>query len=205
VGCLILLLPVAVLVVELQLLIHIGTDIGALSAIALCGLTAATGLMIVRQQGLALFREAQAHLQSGDGDRLADDTKSGLFLLLAAVMLMIPGFLTDGLGFVLLIPGVRRAAGRHIAVRGTGFMQMHMGRGTPGGFARPGSGNSGDIDADYTDITPGGPSDSTGGGDQTNTHGAAIAKITSSENSAAHAPGDTGDQKSQPDSDTRLD
>ncbi|MFC4346697.1 FxsA family protein [Kordiimonas lipolytica] len=103
---LILALPVA----ELAILIDIGEEIGALSTVALCILTAAVGLSIVKRQGIRVFQEMQA--ASRDGGALGASLVHGFFLAIAGVFLFIPGFMTDFVGALLLIPPVRLALGK---------------------------------------------------------------------------------------------
>ncbi|WP_262692448.1 FxsA family protein [Kordiimonas aestuarii] len=106
----ILLLILAVPVVELSILIDIGGEIGALPTIALCILTAAVGLTIVRQQGLSTLRDIQTQ-----GQRIGTSIVHGFFLALAGVCLLIPGFMTDIIGGLLLIPPLRLWLGKGIA------------------------------------------------------------------------------------------
>ncbi len=114
-----LLLLIAVPVAELYLLLAVGGHIGALPTIALVILTAILGAGRLRLQGLATLARAQAAL---DDRRLpALELIEGLMLLLAGAFLLTPGFITDTIGFLLLLPGLRRLAAtmilRRLAVR----------------------------------------------------------------------------------------
>ncbi len=93
--------------VELYVLIRVGAQIGAFSTILLCVLTAVIGGIIVRYQGLQLLWQARAQLAAGMPPMAA--TLHGAMLALAGVLLFVPGFVSDALGFLLLIPAVRRA------------------------------------------------------------------------------------------------
>ncbi|WP_417449155.1 FxsA family protein [Kordiimonas sp.] len=106
----ILLLILAVPVVELSILIDIGGEIGAFPTVALCLLTAGVGLTIVRQQGLATLQSIQKQDQ-----RIGTSIVHGFFLALAGVFLLIPGFVTDIIGGLLLVPPLRLWLGRGIA------------------------------------------------------------------------------------------
>jgi len=106
----IFLLILAVPVVELAVLIDIGEEIGALPTVALCILTAAVGLSIVKRQGMRVFQDMQAASQ--DGGALGASLVHGFFLAIAGVFLFIPGFMTDLVGALLLIPPVRMALGK---------------------------------------------------------------------------------------------
>jgi UPF0716 protein FxsA len=98
---LLLLLPL----IELFFLIQVGGIIGALPTIALCIFTAALGTLLLRSQGIQTLRRAQIKIENGDMP--ATDVIEGLILLVAGVMLLTPGFLTDAVGFFCLVPGPR--------------------------------------------------------------------------------------------------
>ena len=105
---LLLLLAIFVLVpaTELYVLIEVGSEIGALSTIWLVILTALIGGWMVRQQGLAVMFRVREQLDRGEPPAI--DMMEGALLLLAGVLLLLPGFITDTLGFLLLIPPLRR-------------------------------------------------------------------------------------------------
>ena len=98
---------VAAPLVELYVLIEVGSQIGAITTIALSVFTAVLGGLLVRLQGLAvLFRVREAL----DREQVpAIEMLEGVLLLFAGVLLLLPGFITDVLGFVLLISPLRRA------------------------------------------------------------------------------------------------
>lgn len=109
---------------ELSVLIEVGEDIGALSTVALCLLTAAVGLSLIRMQGLKVIADMQQASMSGTP--MVEHLVHGFFLLIAGVLLFFPGFITDALGALLLIPPLRLMLGRaglaHAAARSsTGF------------------------------------------------------------------------------------
>lgn len=103
-----LLLFLAIPLAELYFLIAVGARIGALPTIGLCILTAVVGGILVRWQGLEVVGRVSAALQRRELPAL--EMLEGAALLLAGVMLMFPGFFSDILGFLLLIPPLRRAA-----------------------------------------------------------------------------------------------
>lgn len=90
---------------ELYVLIAVGSGIGGLTTIGLCLLTAATGGIIIRVQGLQTLLNARKSMQQHE---LAEHGMHGVMLVIAGVMLFVPGFITDTLGFLLLIPAIRR-------------------------------------------------------------------------------------------------
>ena len=93
---------------ELYLLIEVGASIGALPTIALSILTAILGGFLMRQQGLQTALRAQASLARGEAPAL--EMLEGVVIFLAGFVLLFPGFFTDLLGFLLLIPPLRRRA-----------------------------------------------------------------------------------------------
>ncbi len=115
----ILLLILAIPVVELSILIDIGGEIGALSTVMLCLLTAGIGLSLVRLQGIRVFQDMQAAARKGEA--IGPSLIHGFFLLIAGIFLFIPGFVTDFIGALLLLPPVRLALGKmgaaHIIVK----------------------------------------------------------------------------------------
>lgn len=109
-GLLILLAFVAIPLIELSVLIEVGAEIGAISTIALCLLTAAVGLSLIRMQGLKVIADLQA--ASAEGGPVVEPLIHGFFLLVAGLFLFFPGFLTDALGGLLLMPPIRLLLGK---------------------------------------------------------------------------------------------
>lgn len=108
-------LLVSVPLVELYVLIAVGRSIGAGTTIGLVILTAVLGAWLLRIQGLATLARARAALEAGELP--AVELVEGLILLLTGVLLLTPGFITDTLGFLVLLPPVRRTLARGIAGR----------------------------------------------------------------------------------------
>ena len=92
-------------IVEITLLIDIGSNIGAGATILLIITTAVVGVGLVRYQGFSILRDAQSQISKGQPPAKA--LAHGILVLLAGLMLIIPGFFTDGVGFLLLIPPIR--------------------------------------------------------------------------------------------------
>jgi UPF0716 protein FxsA len=101
-----LLLFVGVPIFELYLLIQVGSRIGALPTIGLTILTAVIGGGLVRLQGLSVLGRVRTSLDRGDVPAL--EMLDGALLLIAGFLLLLPGFVTDAVGFLLLVPQVRR-------------------------------------------------------------------------------------------------
>ncbi|MCB1802887.1 MAG: FxsA family protein [Gammaproteobacteria bacterium] len=93
--------------IELYLLIEVGSVIGALPTIALSLFTAALGGWLVRMQGFAVLFRAQSAM--AEREIPAIELLEGAVLLLTGLALLLPGFITDAIGFLLLIPPLRRA------------------------------------------------------------------------------------------------
>lgn len=100
------LLFVMVPVAEISLLIRVGGSIGPLNTILFVILTAVLGAYLVRQQGFATITKLQE--ESNAGRIPAMQIAEGVALLFAGAVLLTPGFITDALGFSLLIPPVRQ-------------------------------------------------------------------------------------------------
>jgi len=91
---------------ELYLLIRLGTYVGAVDTIAIVIGTGVAGGLLAKSQGLAVLDRMRAELNQG---RLpAESLFDGLLILIAGAMLVTPGLLTDGLGLLLLIPWSRQ-------------------------------------------------------------------------------------------------
>lgn len=99
------LLFVAIPVAEIALFIAIGSRIGLGPTLGLVLATAALGAYLVNSQGGTVARRARAALRAGQfpGVELAN----GAMVILGGVLLLTPGFLTDVVGLLLMVPGVR--------------------------------------------------------------------------------------------------
>lgn len=101
-----LLIFVGAPLLELYLLIEVGSVIGALPTIALSIFTAVLGGLLVRIQGFGVLFRVQTALERREVPAL--ELLEGAMLLLTGVALLLPGFITDAVGFLLLIPPLRR-------------------------------------------------------------------------------------------------
>ncbi len=154
--------------IEIGLFIQVGGLIGLWPTIGLVVLSAVVGTWLVQRQGLRAWTDFNTSLRS-----FQDPTRPmahGVMILLAGILLMTPGFFTDSLGVMLLIPPVRdrlltAMAGRMRVVGGFGGM-----RGDPAHDPYQDAWQSGDaeryaqtrrrsdddvIDADYHPVDPG--------------------------------------------------
>lgn len=103
-----LLLFVGIPLIELYWLIEVGSQIGAIPTIALTIFTAVLGGMLVRMQGLATAMKVQKSMAMGEMPAI--EMMEGAVLLACGFFLLLPGFLTDILGFLALVPNIRRWA-----------------------------------------------------------------------------------------------
>lgn len=98
---------------EIAVFIKVGGLIGAGPTIALVIAIAVFGTWLLRRQGLETFRKAQMAL--GRGEMPVGAVLDSFLLVLAALLMVTPGLLTDAIGLLLLVPPLRRLIGRHAA------------------------------------------------------------------------------------------
>ena len=123
-------------IIEMYLLIEVGGYIGAWPTIALVMITAVLGITLLRIQGLSTLTRGVGRLQGGE--RPAREMVEGLLLAVAGALLLTPGFVTDGVGFILLTPPLRAAIAERVLAR-VQVMDATAGiYGGPGMSGRPG-------------------------------------------------------------------
>ena len=91
---------------EILLLIKVGGYIGALNTVALIFLTAIVGIYFVKRQGIQTLQSGMTNLYQNKLPIF--ELMSGASIAIAALLLIIPGFFTDIIGFLLLIPFTRK-------------------------------------------------------------------------------------------------
>ena len=100
-------LPIILIpVIEIYLLIKIGSFIGAFFTIFLIFTTAVIGVYYAKYEGINTLKSG--FLQLSKNETPAYEVISGAAIALAALLLIIPGFVTDVLGFLLIFPASRR-------------------------------------------------------------------------------------------------
>ncbi|MDC3099421.1 FxsA family protein [Candidatus Pelagibacter sp.] len=109
----ILLTIILVPVVEIYLLIKIGSEIGAMSTILLIFTTAIIGVYYAKYEGLNTLKSGFTQLRKNETP--AYEVISGAAIAFAALLLIIPGFATDTLGFLLIFPFSRKMIFNKIA------------------------------------------------------------------------------------------
>ena len=113
-------------VLEIYLLIEIGSALGASWTVTLVVATAVAGAALVRRQGLATLARFRAAVEQEELPALA--LAEGVVLLVAGALLLTPGFFTDAVGFACLVPPLRRLAIAQLLARAMG-----QNGGRPGG------------------------------------------------------------------------
>ena len=108
----ILILFVIVPVTELYILIEVGKKIGSLSIIGIIILTGIIGAYLVKSQGFMILRKIQNDLNEEimPGDSLIQ----GAIILAGGILLLTPGFVTDIVGFIFLIPVSRNIVKKYL-------------------------------------------------------------------------------------------
>ena len=104
-GGLFLLILILLPVIEISLFIYVGGMIGPGLTIVLIIASAMLGLSIMRRQGVTVV--ASALRAQAEGRATVAEVGNGIAILLAGLLLLIPGFLTDALGLVLLLQPIR--------------------------------------------------------------------------------------------------
>ncbi len=120
-------LPFLMLIVpitEIALFIMVGQWIGVLPTITLVILTAIMGASLLRHQGLGLAMKIRSDIEAGRVP--GRDLANGAMMLVAGVLLLTPGFVTDTLGFLLFIPQIRARVFSFLAKR-VKFVAPHQG------------------------------------------------------------------------------
>lgn len=143
----ILLAFIGVPLIEIALFIQVGGIIGLWPTIAIVIATALAGTALIRQQGFNTLQSAQREI---DAQRLpVRELFDGICLLFAGALLLTPGFLTDAVGFALLIPPLRQLLGRYVwrALQNAKGVHFEMAGNTPN---RDGDGPI--VDADAVEI-----------------------------------------------------
>ncbi len=113
-------------IIEIGLFIQVGGFLGLWPTIGLVLITAIVGASLVRSQGIQTLMSVQGRLEKGEVP--AQQIFEGVMLAVAGVLLLTPGFMTDALGMVVLLPAPRAAIAKYLmskmvvkTVQGGGF------------------------------------------------------------------------------------
>ena len=123
-------LLILVPVVELAVFIQVASAFGVWNTVAVLIAISLIGFWIVRRQGMGLWRRAQLQLDAGrmPGREAVD----GFLVLCAGILLLVPGFVTDALGLLLLFPPVRAGLRAFMTRRWRGRVEIiHAGYSGP--------------------------------------------------------------------------
>ena len=96
---------VVIPIIEIAVLMQVGSLLGAWPTVAIVILTAWFGAKNVRQQGLSTMQSVQHKMNAGEMP--SNEIITSFLLLVAGVLLITPGFITDAFGLLLLVPAVR--------------------------------------------------------------------------------------------------
>jgi len=147
----ILLAFIIVPVVEIAVFIQLGGEIGLWNTIFLIFLTAIIGSWVLRRQGLATLQRAQESLARQVFP--VAEVFDGLCLVVAGILLLTPGFVTDAIGFLLLLPFTRLVLRTWIwkTLARSENARAWVNAEHP---TAPSSGQNDTIDGEFRDITP---------------------------------------------------
>ncbi len=106
---------IGVPLLEIAVFIQVGGFLGLWTTLAIVVATAVLGTAMLQIQGFGILRKAEQHLDKGELP--IAEVVSGVFLLVAGTLLLVPGFVTDAVGFALFVPAIRLALGRFILQR----------------------------------------------------------------------------------------
>lgn len=143
-----LLMFIVVPLIEIGLFITVGGQIGLWPTLAIVVLTAVLGTWMLREQGLRELSRLRSSIE-----QMRDPTDSlanGAMILFAGALLLTPGFFTDTIGFLLLIPGFRSAVMRYARSRMNVQSFSTTGATYSQGTARPQQDDI--IDGEFTEV-----------------------------------------------------
>ncbi|WP_087026854.1 FxsA family protein [Thaumasiovibrio subtropicus] len=104
-------------IIEIALFVQVGGVLGMWPTIGLVLLTAVVGASLVRSQGLMTLMSVQSRLQQGEMP--AQQILEGVMLAVCGVLLLTPGFMTDAMGMIVLLPAPRAALAKSLMKRMT--------------------------------------------------------------------------------------
>ncbi len=135
-------------IVEIAVFILVGQEIGVGLTILLVIATAVIGVMQFRRQGFSVLRRMREDVNAGRVPAAA--LAHGVLIVVAGVLLLTPGFVTDALGFTLFVPAVRDWAWRVVTPRFVNHLS--------GSWSRwPGDGPDGGSYGATVDLSPSDP------------------------------------------------
>jgi UPF0716 protein FxsA len=133
---------------EMSAFIYIGSEIGGLLTLLGVFVTAIFGIALLKRQGLSVLSRIQADLAKGRAP--VTSIADSISMVFGATLLLIPGYVTDGIGLLLFLPGIRTLTGVYLlqgmarSKRFTGFTNFGVGP-----FGNAASGNPASDTAGY--------------------------------------------------------
>lgn len=114
--------------VEISLFVTVGAWLGLGLTLAIVFGTAVLGIWLIRSQGSRAQQNLRSALRARNAP--ADGMASDVLIILAGILLVLPGFFTDICGLLLLLPSVQRALTAYVTRRATEGMGAHLRAGT---------------------------------------------------------------------------
>ncbi|SNT23579.1 FxsA family protein [Tropicimonas sediminicola] len=144
-----LLLFIAIPLIEIALFIQVGSLLGLGWTLFIVVVTAVLGTSLLRRQGRGVLMQLQRSM--GELNDPTEPLAHGAMIILAGALLLTPGFFTDAVGFLLMVPKVREAAFQQIRKRMvvTSSATFHS-----SSYNRPTGDRGSVIDGDYEEIKP---------------------------------------------------
>lgn len=115
---LLLLIFILIPIIEIAVFIQVGDLLGLGATLAVVFITAIIGVRLLKQQGLRTWQEVQQ--TTAKGQVPATEMASAAQLLFAGGLLLTPGFVTDAIGFALMVPAVRLSIAKLMMARWSG-------------------------------------------------------------------------------------
>lgn len=103
--------------IELYVIVHVGQNIGLLPTIALLIAISAVGTSLIKREGIKVYREFVAAIQRGEEP--AEQLVHGVCLLAAGVLMLAPGFISDIVSILLLVPPTRKLIAKLVLQKST--------------------------------------------------------------------------------------
>ncbi|MEN0087303.1 MAG: FxsA family protein [Pseudomonadota bacterium] len=138
-------------ILEISVFILLGQQIGLWATLGGILLTAILGTVLLRWQGLATLTRLRTEM--GAGQVPARAIGDGALLIVAGILLLTPGFVTDAIGFSLFIPAVRGAIFSFFAARVKIVTPFGQGSATGHGAGQRPPGRDGVVDLDETEFS----------------------------------------------------
>lgn len=120
-----LLLFIVMPILEIAILLRVGSAIGWVTTLLIVIVTAVLGSAMLRHQGVTTLNRARERMHSGQMP--AQELLEGVMILIGGVLLLTPGFVTDAFGFACLVPVTRKWLAGHLASRAVGGISVVAG------------------------------------------------------------------------------